>query len=563
MNTNIKHKIIAGAMLFGALLLGASCEDSDGLKVTPETPFADKTMFEVIKNDATLTDFVEVLDCCGPECADSLFNHARVYTLWAPMNGSFNKDSIIEEINAGNRDEVFKTFIMAHISNHLKAANGNLDEDNKILLLNKKVATFAGDYVNGYTFSGSLLVESNIRVWNGILHKISTPAEYKYSLWEYMRMDSRVDSVSKFLYSFNVTDFDPRLSTMGPIVDGAQTYIDSVFTTTNDMLTPWDGVGNLDAEDSLYVLYVPTNEVWNEMVAKADRCFNYNRMVAQPLSMDSLYRDSLRYHYARLNVIKYMTYSNYEQRHVENYPDSIMPAYRRIGDARRLFAMSQLENNVIFSRPFSNGVFKIVGTSPFTEFELWHDTIVLEGENEAMCTQASADRTRRLSVNDANINKDSIFANTEISEGRYLAAESDRSRVTVKFKVPDLLSASYNVAIVVVPKNITSQFVTAEELLPTEYNVTISQNTHEGVKKLFTSPKLYNDPTRVDTMYLTDSSGERAVVTIPYCEFFESFSAADYNVELVVQSRNIYNKKYDQSIRIDAVIFEPVETPEE
>lgn len=563
MNTNIKHKILAGAMLFGSLLIGASCEDSEGLKVTPETPFADKTMFEVIKNDATLTDFVEVLDCCGPECADSLFNHARVYTLWAPMNGSFNKDSIIEEINAGNRDEVFKTFIMAHISNHLKAANGNLDEDNKILLLNKKVATFTGDYVNGYIFSGCQLVESNIRVWNGILHKISTPAEYRYSVWEYLRIDPRVDSVSNFLYSFNVTDFNPWLSTMGPIVDGAQTYIDSVYTTTNEMLNPWFGVGKLDAEDSLYVLYVPTNEVWNEMVAKADRYFNYNRMIPQPLSMDSLYRDSLRYHYARLNVIKYMTFSNYEQRHVKNYPDSVMPAYR--GDATRcLFAASQLQNNnVIFTRELSNGVFNIVSASPFNEFELWHDTITLEGENEAMCTQATGDRVRRLSVNDANINKDSIFADTEISGGRYLAVESEKNQVTVKLKIPKLLSASYNVAIVVVPKNITNQFVTAEELLPTEYNVTINQNTHTGMKTLFTSPKLYNDPTRVDTLYLTDKSGERAVVTIPYCEYFESNSAADFNVEMVVKSKLIYTPKYDQSIRIDEIIFEPVETPEE
>ena len=49
MNTNIKHKILTGAMLFAAVLFGTSCEDSEGLKVTPETPFADKTLYEVIK----------------------------------------------------------------------------------------------------------------------------------------------------------------------------------------------------------------------------------------------------------------------------------------------------------------------------------------------------------------------------------------------------------------------------------------------------------------------------------------------------------------------------------
>lgn len=123
MNTNIKHKILTGAMLFAAVLFGTSCEDSEGLKVTPETPFADKTLYEVIKADTQLSDFVEVLDSCGLECADSLFNQSRVYTLWAPTNGTFDKESIIAEIQAGKRDEVFQRFIMSHVANQIGRAH--------------------------------------------------------------------------------------------------------------------------------------------------------------------------------------------------------------------------------------------------------------------------------------------------------------------------------------------------------------------------------------------------------------------------------------------------------
>ena len=180
MNTNFKNKFLTGAMLFSALLMGSSCDDSiEGLKVTPETPFADKTLYEVITNDADLTQFVDVINSCGSECADSLFNHSRVYTVWAPVNGSFNKDSLIQEVANGNREAVFNTFVKAHVANFLKPATGKLENDNLIMLLNNKMARFEGDHLNGYSFSGCAIDEANIRVVNGIIHKIEKASEYK------------------------------------------------------------------------------------------------------------------------------------------------------------------------------------------------------------------------------------------------------------------------------------------------------------------------------------------------------------------------------------------------
>ena len=562
MNTIFKHKILAGAMLFGALFLASSCDESEGLKVTPEVPYADKTMFEVISSDTELTDFMAVLNACGAHCADSLFNKSRVYTLWAPVNGTFNKDSLIAEVEAGERDNVFERFVQAHVSNHLRAANGKLDEDNKILLLNDKVTVFTGDHVNGYTFDGKEISEANIRVLNGVLHKIAAPAEYKYNIWEYLRSDARVDSVANFLYSFDVTEFSESQSIIGPIKDGQQTYLDSVFVTNNKFLRAWEGVGTLNNEDSVYTVYVPTNEVWDEMLKVSDKHFNYNLKITNPTSLTAEKRDSMRHTYARLNLIKYMTYSNYEQRYVEN-PDSIMPAWQGgFKHGRPEFLKADVEKNVIFEKELSNGTFKIVDKSPYSMFELWHDTIKLEAEDENMRTYLAGGVGYIQSASKTQINKDSAFLDAKISGNRYFEAYSDKAASTVRYKIPDLLSASYNVALVVVPKNITNTDVAPEELKPHEMQIKITQATGSNTVTLANHKDVHNDPTRIDTVFLTEKDGSRSVVTVPYCEYYKTNKEADYGVLIEVKSDGS-TKTYDRSIRLDAILFIPVEDPVE
>ena len=562
MNTIFKHKILAGAMLFGALFFASSCDESDGLKVTPEVPYADKTMFEIISSDPDLTNFMAVLNACGKHCADSLFNNSRVYTLWAPVNHTFDEDSLIKEIKRGNRDQVFQRFIEAHMSNHRRAANGKLDEDNKILLLNDKVAVFAGDPVNGYTFDGKVIEEGNISTWNGVLHKISEPAEYKYNIWEYLRNDARVDSVANFLYSFDVTEFSESQSIIGPIKDGQQTYLDSVFVTNNKFLRAWEGVGTLNNEDSVYTVYVPTNEVWDEMLKISDKHFNYNLKITNPTSLTAEKRDSMRHSKARLNLIKFMTYSNYEQRYVEN-PDSIMPAWQGgFRNGRPEFLKADIEKNVIFSKELSNGTFKIVDKSPYSMFDLWHDTIKLEAEDENMRTYLAGGVGYIQSASKTQINKDSAFLDAKISGNRYFEAYSDKAASTVRYKIPDLLSASYNVALVVVPKNITNADVAPEELKPHEMQIKITQATGSNTVTLANHKDVHNDPTRIDTVFLTEKDGSRSVVTVPYCEYYKTNKEADYGVLIEVKSDGS-TKTYDRSIRLDAILFIPVEDPVE
>lgn len=585
MNAILKHKILAGAMLFGFMLAGTSCEDTEGIKVTAETPFADKTLYEVIKDDPDLSDFLAVIDACGAECADSLFNQSRVYTVWAPVNSALEvelasgrtmKDSIIDEIAAGNRDMVFRTFVEAHIANHLVPANGRLEEDNTVMLLNSKNAVFTGNHKSGYTFSGITLdpQNTNIRVRNGLLHKIASPSEYKYSIWEYLKVAENVDSVSNYLYSYNVTEFNVGQSLLGPIVNGEQTYLDSVFTTSNVWLNAWNGVGNIDSEDSTYVVYVPSNKMWNEIIEKTDAHFNYDLSFKNMTEATKIERDSLRRYYARLHNLKFMSYSVNEQKHIEA-ADSAVPAYRGVND-RPMFAIADLEKNVIFEKELSNGVFKIVDAMPYKPTDLYHDTIFLEGENQTMWHYGEnvPEGVEALSAYKSQLNKkDSALLGAEISGSHYFSYLRESGAATAYFKIPKVLSAKYNVALIMVPKHITNEFIEEEDLYPNKLTVVIKQAPGIGsAKKLFEIKKadaIFTDPARIDTIYLKDKNGELAVVEPLYCEFYNGTASKDYNVTLEVASVAATNTEkknginYDTSIRIDKIMFIPVLDSEE
>lgn len=560
MNTRFKHRILAGALMTATLFMSASCVESEGLKVTEQVPNADKTLYEVLLADSELSDFVDVINICGENCADSLFNHSRVYTLWAPVNGSFNKDSLMKEVMDGNREIVFQSFVKAHIANHLRAANGSLDEKNKILLLNEKVAVFKGDHKNGYTFAGKELGECNIRVWNGIIHKLVSPAEYRYNIMEYLKIAENVDSVSKFIYAFNKTEFSEGQSIIGPIVDGQQTYLDSVFVTNNELLNHWKGVGFLEKEDSTYTVYVPSNAAWDDFVTKSEKYFNFNLESKRPTTVTAEDRDSLRRFYARINAVKYMTFSDNEQKYIEHPEDSILPIWQS-GGKRKELPKAQLEECVIpgSEKLLSNGTFKVIDKSPFTFQELFHDTIKVEGENDVMRYKVTNAVEYSRSASKNQINKDSIFADVKISNNTYLDAISPENKgITLQYKLPNALSAKYKLAVITVPKNITNADIAGKDLKPTRYTMTVSM---DGVGEIFKSGYLESKKDCVDTLFLQDKNGEHVVLDIPYCEYYNTGSHEDYNLILKLESGGLI-LKYDLAMRIDAILLIPVKDEE-
>ena len=66
----------------------------------------------------------------------------------------------------------------------------------------------------------------------------------------------------------------------------------------------------------------------------------------------------------------------------------------------------------------------------------------------------------------------------------------------------------------------------------------------------------------MDTIYLTDKQGERAVVRVPYCEYYRTWNKDDYGLELELKTPNRNYRDLDKSIRLDAILLIPVKDAE-
>lgn len=571
MNTIFKKGFFAIASLFAMLFATSSCEDNlGGIQVTPEAPNADKTLYEVIMNDEELTDFVEILNACNipsskthnnpVSVADSLFNTSRVYTVWAPVNSFLKnkKDSILNRIKDGYRDDVMKTFVCSHVANFLKPAKGRFNEEGElVLMLNDKKQIFAGSYKDdeGYTFGGNRLVSVNNRAKNGLLHKLESSAEYGYNIWEYLRIYSqtsdfyKVDSLVDYLYSFNDTTFSEYLSIAGPVVNGEETYLDSVFIYSNEMLSKYGGVGDLDNEDSLYTFYLPTNDVWDEMMAKAEKHFNY----ALTASTDTALVDSLKHYYARHNFIKYLTYSEKEQKYV-TAPDSIMPAQYEY--ERKLFARSDIERCVVETKETSNGTIKIINEFPYTVFDLWHDTIRLEAESDSYIDERTTKKTlfKINTVSDKEINKE---VGEKLSGSRYVVYGDGEanSKTDLVYYLPNVKSATYEVVLIFVPRNIKNSKLDISGDLQAKLDCYVKSPdpvTGRVTTRLSSKGNLVAKD-RIDTI----SMGK---VTFPTCEFNIAKKVTDYTALIQIQgNNNPRQKRNNNNIYLDAVLLIPVE----
>lgn len=622
MNKIFKHKIFTGIALAGALFLSSACTDEWDDHYSDQGVNSNQTLLDVIKADSELSDFYAVVEACG--VSDSLLNQSRVYTLWAPVNGTFNRDSLINKALYGARDTVLVRFVEAHIANYLHPANGAIEEP--VLLLNDKVVDFVGN-TGDYKLNDIAMdaAESNVRLRNGILHKIARPVEYLPNIWEYLALEPGLDSLCKYLYSFNRREFNEYGSIQGPTVNGEVTYIDSAFINSNMWFSNFatqsrasGGFGDVSDEDSSYVFFALTNDVWNEWVPKVDSYYRYSRLIS---TLDSMYLDSMRQMNARKALCNYLVYSEKTQKAAPagkmiptftyfpgQFEDSrsLYKSPSGTNIVRPLFDEADLMRGVTKKVKLSNGTLYVKNEFTFSPYDLWLDAIKVEGEHETTdylvsdvasmvsLVQQMDTIMRRAQVlqyseqDSAYVYVDSIFAKYALSKGAtmakggYLEAmpvqAASRPKMTVK--LPGTLSTGkYRIGVVVVPPYATNPYVAESQLKPSKIRAQLyARAGANGTKQLIydTSAKktwsgLQNDPTRLDTLYLYDveldaQNGHDPSLRVPvaftfdYCEAGLT-TARDIQAELVLtcdlQKRND-DVNFERTLRIDCVFLEPI-----
>lgn len=593
----LKHKILSTSALVMALFASYSCQEND-FYIFPEPSDSELTSLEVMQKDPDCANFLKVADACG--CLDSLFSDMKSYTIFVPTQESVNVDSLLQCVENGDREEVYKDFITYHVANHLHAANGTLDSDNKILMLNAKYAVFTGDTENGYTFDGKRCEEVNIRTKNAIIHKIASPADYNPSIWEWLKRIDAVSSFWNFCNSFTEKKFSASSSVLGPIVNQEQTYLDSVFVETNSLLRDGssllgDALGYVDNEDSLFLFFAPTTDLWNTISEKAKTYYRYN---TDGFNEEEIYEaDSLTNVVGPKYYLRYLTYSMNDQVFpdgvvdFDNLPDSLLAAFDaswKSNSERKKVAVSDL--SYIERVTASNGEIRIIDNMPFTPIDLWFDTIRVQAEGYSYVRKDEYDVYQEKGIaTDVTVNeKDQNPAyEGEVSSDSYVMCSKESSTLPSRtYFIPNILSAKYRIAFVTIPFDIVDS--TAVKKYPSSLGVTVTY----GGETLFANAEVPEKKTgtcylntirpemaAIDTIYLSDKeTGEPIVFEFEYCEKFSGFSKktfddSDYTVEVKFESLppaeyNERNSKYkagsyEQSFTLDFIMFVPVDDEED
>ena len=277
------------AVVACSALVAASCTDYLDYNTVPEAtdPTADKTLWENISENEKLTDFAAVLKRLG---YDEVLNASHTYTVWAPQNGSFS----VEELNQMDSTKVERQFLKNAIADY---AHREADiNDTVVYMLNGKLVKFSNKNTDMLAFDGKDILPNaanpavfNYPSTNGLLYITSAPATFRYNGYEYLRESEDMPSMmGAYVENYESRELDEINSVKGAIIDGVQHYDDSVIIVSN-ILTDRMLRAQLDNEDSLYTVLIPTDEAWDRAYGKIISYYNYvEKIPYQDLSSDQV-----------------------------------------------------------------------------------------------------------------------------------------------------------------------------------------------------------------------------------------------------------------------------------
>lgn len=263
------------AVVACSALVAVSCTDYLDYNTVPEAtdPAADKTLWENISENENLTDFAAVLKRLG---YDEVLNASHTYTVWAPQNGSFS----LEELNQMDSTKVERQFLKNAIADF---AHREADiNDTVVYMLNGKLVKFSNKNTDMLAFDGKDILPNaanpavfNYPSTNGLLYITSAPATFRYNGYEYLReSEDMPNMMGAYVEHYESRVLDEANSVKGAIIDGVQHYDDSVIIVSN-ILTDRMLRAQLDNEDSLYTVLIPTDTAWNRAYGEIASYYNF------------------------------------------------------------------------------------------------------------------------------------------------------------------------------------------------------------------------------------------------------------------------------------------------
>ena len=576
----MKNNKYIGLMMAAAMVAATSCSDFNDYNEVPGDvlPEGNQTLWQNISTNQNLTDFADMVKLAG---FDTELEKSRAYTIFAPKNGSFNKS----EYESMESKDLLQKFVKNHIAEYNHVATGA--QDKRIHTLNEKSYIFEG---NGkYTFAGIEISKPNMPSNNGVIHMLDNNVPFYPNLYEYLKVAENIDSLRNYFMRYEITYLDEANSVKGPMVDGMQTYIDSVMITENSLIDKLRA--QLDNEDSTYTFIMPTSDAYMKSYKKISTYYkyvenieiqdvkNYASATSTDIKTVKVSADYLTDSLARQSIANNLIYSN------NNFYNKWLVGKGENMDTIRSTTRTKLSNPEDLLEkymtgkavPMSNGYARIVDSLAIYPWETYCPELKINPKSLSNKFPGSVSE-KKESVPDSLLKK--VFGE-DFKETSYkyttILANGDRTLPDFSIELPGVMSTTYNFYVVLMPSawkkfgndprpnwlNFELNYANAAGKATKYYfskpyaDAILSGETLPAPAKSVNSTTAFtNDPQKTDTIFIG-----RFTFPISYSNIGDYYPSIRITTPI-----SAFNKKhletYNRDVRLAAIILKPLEMDE-
>ena len=555
--------------LFFSVALIVACSDWDEHFDAERQVVASQkvSLWENIESRSNLSQFADILRKTG---YDKRLAASQTYTVWAPENETFDYEGVL----SFSKERMVKEFVENHIARNNYPASGEIDSE--VYMLNEKKMHFGGK--STYDIQGVSLKGLNLSSSNGTLHTLNGRMPFLSSIYEALgNLDYPIDSIKDYILSYDEKIINESKSKVGPVVNGEQTYLDTIYYEHNDLLMLFDAY--INREDSSYTMVVPTNQAWSKALEKVKGYCNYIPSFKAVESIENkknetvILKDAeaMKDSVAKAYTIASLFYNNnlFDNKKLKTLAEGTKPTCDSLVttssskmyayDAANLFDNAKREE-------MSNGAAWITDSIRIPSWTIWNPELRFEAEHSNQWVFYNYLNGAPL-VREVQKQNEEVYGH--VSNNCYIELEPQNGSVNpdIYFYLPNVRSTTYNIYIVMVPANINSKHY-AGELKPNlmtfivgyadDEKGSLKQQTFKNIEvrvdSLGDEPGMTDYTSRLDTVLV----GE---FTFPVSYLGLSSVARNYAPYLRVRSAvsNAEAAKYDRTLRIDCIILRPKE----
>jgi hypothetical protein len=567
-----------------------------------------KTLWQNISENNNLSKFAEIVEKVGFK---SNLDAPTFYTLFAPQDGTYNADSVLQILESGLPEDtaiVLKEFVKQHIVEFNHPINGSVEET-KLLSLNAKSHEFSQEHYGDGIFTSSI----NIPASNGVMHIMNGKEGFYTNIYEYLDKVEGCNLFRDYVKQYDEQYIDESNSILGPIVNGKQTYEYIEYkhrnAVINDIL-----YAQLENEDSSYTMLFPNDEAWQKSYDRIKGDFNYLEKISyNDLSLSSLssagasmkatdgkqdmtigsasYVDFLTDSLTQMMMVRNLAFSH-------GYPindvllngdgteiDSVFSTRRN-----KLVSAKDIEDHTLETYRMSNGFVRVTDSIPFQPWQTFEPVLASMNVGRVYPTTASTvDLYGTKEVFKRGGERDTLFKYVpDYFYDRILGEKSGDSKYfsfvnsscgqsvapELDFKLRNVLSTTYHIYVVTMPNQILDN---PEEgiisklkpyYLSFYLNYTDATNTLKHVQ-LFLSENA--DPawgpkevTESKVRHIVTEPGYAQVIDLGEFTFPVSYYELDAYPSLMMCHTQKFNtsskrEKYEHELRVAGVYLVPVE----